>query len=327
MKLFLILSLTLLTSCGWFFEEEKETKSSPSKVEALSTKLDLYIELLPQVQDKFGFILTDKCDSLVFTGMIAASSRVQKVDPIALQEAEKSPGEWYRRPTFYPECWSVGESRSTISRDQLMGVMWYTYAHKRLDIAQALWDYGQAHNWAMGNGRLAGADTFFHPHIPTLAQLLFHLSDGKIDHSSRLGPVDVFSVDSDESYSKELFVWHMLLRAEIYGRTTDLSLGSVKKLAEGEPRNPLFQYAYHLFTDGNIDPAIDLLLNEKYWPADRLPTSYDRCDEWITHQNFGYHWEPCKVSEDGNTIPEVVHSGGDFIWLANLILDKLESVE
>ncbi len=84
-----------------------------------------------------------------------------------------------------------------------------------------------------------------------------------------------------------------------------------------QPNNPLFSYIYHKYTDKDQSETVKLLMNEKWWPADRLPTTTDRLEEYLPQRDFGPDWLPAPP-------PVITHTGADFIWIANLILKDIK---
>lgn len=235
-----LLTCFMAISCG--HKGKKDPNCDETPIEPTSIEIE---------QDVHGFVETDKCDSLLFSAMIASVGF--DVDILA---AENSPGEWYRRPTSYPECWSVGQSRSTISRDMLLGLYWYAWSTKNVDILYRLWDYGVENNWVMGDGRLNGADTIMNTAmISTLAQMIYKLDGRDLQTNlfsnivSRHLPV-TWSV-SDKPFVNRLSAMHILLRQELFGSVGFTAKATTRTLVEMYPDNPLF-----LLSNGNVCSAI-----------------------------------------------------------------------
>lgn len=187
-------------------------------------------------QDQHGFVATDHCDSTLFSGMLSAGGM-----RVNMTAAEKSPGEWLRRPTSYPECWGCGKSRSTISRDMLLGVYWDAWRHGDLPMLERLWRYGVKHGWRMGKGRWFGADTVMNTAmISTLAQMIYRLG-GENHWIARRLPT--FWSVKDEHYKNRLTALHLGLRREVFGPLGWYARDTVLELAELFPDNPLFLWA------------------------------------------------------------------------------------
>jgi hypothetical protein len=81
-----------------------------------------------------------------------------------------------------------------------------------------------------------------------------------------------------------------------------------------EPNNPLFAFLY-----GNLHKAYQILMNEKYFPNNRLPTNKDRFEEWLVQRDFEdkVAWKP---APDHDKLKEF--SGGDYLFVAGIILQK-----
>lgn len=270
----------------------------------LRSKLTIYKDLIKSHQDRWGFVETDHCDATLWSGLLGASGvEVQlyrATDP-------RRPGRWYRRSVDYPECWECAKSRSTISKDMLLGVMYWAVATKKLHILEDLWNYGNSRSWVMGSGRYDGIDSLMNPlWISTLAQAIYVL--GGADHSWWRSVKPYYA--KADGFAAHLNVLIILLRKDLglYGKAEQEILEYHKKR---QPKNALFQLAA-----GNVEVAETLLLNEKWWPADRLPTSYDRSESWLFQRDYGSDWKP----DDSSVVVE--HSGADFIFAANLLLSK-----
>lgn len=228
MKHLFYIVLMLMAACG---------SSTNLRTCDLSTYNTPAVELH---QDSHGFVEYEKCDSLFLSGLVSASG----ID-VDLGEAEINSGEWLRRPADYAECYAAGESRSTISRDQLLGVYWYAWRSQDVDMLERLWDFGKARNWKMGDGRLLGADTVLNPAmISTLAQMLYMMGSDRGSVITRNLPVS-WSVKYDTSnyYVNRLTALHLLLRKEAYGSISAGSQGVLIEMTDKWPGNPLFAIA------------------------------------------------------------------------------------
>jgi hypothetical protein len=295
-----LLILSLLVSCGPKKEPEKQP-SSQEKLELLFQKADLYKSFLQEIQGPSGFIESDKCDSLLFSSLAATAGVA-----IDIEAAEASPGKWYRRPVSLPECFENGLSRSTISRDQLLGVLWWASRYKKMQVIEDLWDYGQARNWVMGKDNQQGTHTLLTPIVPLLSRLRNSLANSKLDPLWAGLPLASEADTTKTGFEAHLQVLQLLLDKKFRGGFSPSALGVIQHQAARQPNNPLFQYAA-----GNVEGAVDILLNESYWPADRLPTSQDRFSPWILERDDGPDWQP------GGDFKK--HSGADLLFVVYLI--------
>ena len=235
MKKFLLWLLCLLPfySCGR--PGERYVEESPDAYAKLQFKYDS----VPLDVDSWGFVDTGKCDSTLFTGMISAGGK--RADLVA---AEVEPGKWYRRPIDYPECWEHGKSRSTISRDMLLGVYWHAWVHEDRDMLERLWEYGENNFWRMGDGRLKGADTVMNSAmISTLAQMIYALGGENRFISRNLPVVWSTTTEDGQFYVNRLTALHLLLRKEAYGELSVQAEAVLDTLVNKWPSNPLFLYA------------------------------------------------------------------------------------
>lgn len=291
---FLLSALMLIWSCS----TGKTKKAGPSSVEQLRSKVANYEMWFSAKQDEFGFIETSTCDSLIFTGLSNPRAK--------LTAAELEPGRWLRRPTTYPECWSSGKSRSEISRDGLLGVIWWSLENKDLGTLMRLWAYGENHGWIMAPG--GWQHTIMSPaHISLLAQAIYHLSNGEHDYAARRFRYPYLA--AGDGFEGHLQVIQLLIQRKVYGGMLETDKLIVKKLAENNPHNPLMAYM-----NGEHERAIGILLNT--FPNGRVPNTSDWCATWYNEQSTsGTGLTPC---------PEEAreHSGGDFLFVAKLILKE-----
>jgi len=295
----ILLTFPFLLTCGT--NKPKENTSIEIK-EVLKQKYELYKELNNSVQDTNGFILFEHCDSLLFSSLLGISKQVN------VEAAKNSNGQWFRRPLTYPECYSNYSSKSTISRDMLLGLFYYIYYNKRLDIAEDLFKYGQDNLWIMGEGD--PSRTVFTPSMQaTLAEIIYKL--GGDNHPHRLYPQ---SFTKNTSFEAHLTILHILLRAELLGKLTNEELDIVKYQYKRLPKNALFSYTYHKYTDGNQEETINTLLDTNIFPNSNLPTSNNYCTDWLWSRDESKDWSPCPEENKQWT-------GGELIFVAHLILN------
>lgn len=287
-----ILVVVFMCSCG----QKHNKKDVPEdKTLQLTKKYELYQRLFEAVSDKNGFIATEHCDSLMYSSLANPN--------INLQAAEIEPGKWLRRPTDYPECFSSGESKSNISRDGLVGVIYRSLKNKDVAMLKRMWDYGQSHNWVMGQDGWQHS-VFTPDYIALLAQALYKTSDGKYDYIARVFTFPKM-VPALPGYTSQLQAIYIKLKDELYNTYNgDIA----RKLFDQNKINPLLA----IIADDK-EAATDLLLQT--WPEDRLPTSHDWCADWLLDQaSNGNGRNPC-LNED------VTHSGGDFLFVTRLVLN------
>jgi hypothetical protein len=296
----LLALLLLVSACGHLPRDAAEPKADPST--ALAAKAELYRSQLPGVLDADGFPNVDKCDSTMEAGLLAAAG--VPVNLVAAEDPTK-PGRWYRRPVQYPECWSASESRSTISRDMLLGVLWGAWRTGDLALLERMWDYGSARNWVMGDDSVGGLHTVMNPNMVRLLADTIYALGGTNHASARLIPFD-WSADILD-FEAHLQVLQMALAGEVSGGLPAGALPILEAHAARSPANPLYHAVLHRYTDGDQSVAEALLLDSSAWPDNRLPTSADRCDHWVVQREPGDDWAPCDA---GRT-----HTGGELLFI------------
>ena len=263
----------------------------------LAEKYDRYLTWIPQHQDKYGFIDTAHCDSLLFSGLASMALNVEI-------EVAFDGKLWHRRPgcDCYPD-----HSKSTISRDMLTGVLWYCWIHDRKDIATDIVTHALKNFGIMGKG-VDLATTWGRCQIGPGLLSTFALMSGKwwLKPLTWI-PADVKLSSIPTGYAAHIQVLHLLVRYLIQDkdpRSDPILLAQAVR----QPNNPLFQMAV-----GNWERAERVLGDERLWPSHRLPTTHDRRESWLPQRDEGKDWLPARG-------PAVKHHGGDYIWLYTLLL-------
>jgi hypothetical protein len=253
---------------------------------------DVYINLIKDKQDADGFIDTNHCDALLHTGLLS----VQSID-VNLNAAELN-GQWFRRPLSYPECYTEGKSRSTISRDMLLGVLWYAVANNDLDTLERMWDYGTSHAWIMGNNE----HTIMNPNmISLLARSIKYLNgeDYKARHLPMVYPTNC------EGYVCHLAALQIALNGHIFGQINSYERDYLINIANKNPNNILYAALKAKYTDGDYRQVHRLLSR---YPTTRLPNNTDWCDDWpVQRDDNDIGLKPC--TEDKQ------HSGGEVLFV------------
>lgn len=275
---------------------------------SLVARYKKYIELLPTVQDSHGFIDSHECDSLLFTGLIGCIPEVAAT--INIDAAfDSATGQWKRRPIECP-CFPVG-SRSSISRDMLLGLLHFAYYNKRLDIIEQVIKYALSNWLIMGEARdwktLLGRCLMTPGLLATYAWASY-----KLGGPSRpwLRWIPLVESKKTRTYQTHLSILHVLLRKELTGKISDHNRDVIAYHADRLPNNPLIQYA-----NGFKRFSAILLDNDLLWPSDRLPTNKDRDAEWLMQREEPESFLPAPASEETK-----VHSGGDYLFVMWLLL-------
>ena len=278
----------------------------------ISSKFSLYLRSQAQVQDRHGFVMTGECDSLLFTCLIAAATR----DPINVKAARNERGQWFRRPLDLPPCYPE-HTKSTISRDMFMGLFWYLWRLKDLKTAEELFDYGIKHNWIMGSGD--AARIYMTPALQaTLAEIIYRL--GGVDHKVYRAMPQLWSKGL-EDFQLHLALLHIELRGQLLGSISNKMLDVISDATRREPRNVLVRVLYSKYVTGDCGEVAWLLLNEAWWPSSRLPRSSDRRTDWLNQRAY---LRDSKLNRDwlpSNERPVKIHTGGDFLFVAAILLE------
>lgn len=277
------------------------------KLDKLIDKSIKYSTLLKR--DSSGWIMAEDCDALLYNGLMACTNNVR------ITVARDKDGWWYRRPIYYPECYECGGSGSSISRYMLTGLMWYLWHNGDIFSADDLYKHAKLHSFVMGKGDQA--ILIMMPGLEsTLANIIYKLG-GKnhflARHQFRAWP------DNLDHYELHLLMLEMALFHMMHGYLPKRAVESLKKYAAKNPGNPLHQLLLSLYTDGDLNRVVDILLDEAYFPADRLPNRGDRKVGWLpSRDSYSDDYEP---ATDGDLSEE--HTGGDLIWMAWLVLRNI----
>lgn len=283
--------------CGCGTEGLANPKETHTSTEDLVSRYYFYSQLAPR-----GWDVSEECDAILFVSLTQVG--LQEAGPV--EQAASEPGRWHRLPgpEFAAKC------SSDISRDMFMGVFVWIWQNKRLDLATDIWNYGAAHNWKMGDERKDFDNrTVFTPvTIAVLADLIHAL--GGEDHPERHFP-RVYN--SQPGFVSHLTLLQIYLRGETKGGLTESEIDVLRAIRQHMSLNPLVHALIHRYTDGDQSEATRLLLS--IWPADRLPTSADWSEGWRIQRSDG----DSGLSPGAGDSP---HSGGDFLFVASLILGR-----
>jgi hypothetical protein len=291
----------LLFGCGLLPKPHK-SKDSKDNLDALREKYATYLELVAQNADSYGFV-GDHCDSLLFTSLAAHAGL-----PVNVFQAEKSPGEWIRHPAN--DCYPGTGSDSSISKDMFAGLLVYLSGRGDKASAKRITSYGNAHSWVMGSAK---------DNTTLLSKCL--LSPGLISDFSHLAGLNLTeehssddSIGVQSGYLGHLDVLHLISSASLYSGLSGPQLSLAKAYCAHSPRNSLYCGVSARFNDGDFSAALPTLLDSSLFPEDRLPSSADRCTDYL--------WQREDTAADWNACPNEgkTHSGVDFLIAAKVIL-------
>jgi len=312
MKKHLTILCFLLVACGT--EKNDATRTRDDFPDLIEQK-GVYLEKAGTVQDKYGWIETEECDALLFTGLSMSAG----LKGVEIEKGRDDSGRWNRRPQGGCYGGLLKETGSnfnktnpnsnllagTISRDMLIGLMWGAWATGKQYILDDLYDYGKSHNWKMGDGDI---DTvYFTPNMINTLRILI----GKDDNIPEIW------VDPRKDHQRHVVALNIILRGEVEKNIRDDQLSVLKKMAKAQPKNALFRYGVHRFTDGDQSAAIEILRDQNLCPAKRLPNTSERCTRWLwERREWSDNWEPCPKEKR-------THSGMDCAFLISLLENSL----
>lgn len=296
-----ILILVFLIGCGSTGKIRPVETVTPT--EALKAKVQTYMELNKNRRDEFGWLMPMDCDGLLFNSL----AKIAGFPGIDIFAAEEQPGQW-RRNGYFDICCPGTGSGSCISRDGFRGLIPLLVILKDVAALRRIHDYGQSHGWIMGKGEVSR--TYFNLGIRN--QLKRAL---KIDPDTG---EEILTVGDFELHLEVLRIWTEYL---ISGFLYEFEVDALKQYSKDYPENALYSALYHKFTDGDMSQAISVLMNEKYFPSDRLPTDKDRFTHYLFQRDPGPDWEPCNDSGEQRRCEGLVHNGIDLMFVAWIILN------
>ncbi len=276
--LLLLLAIIVVASCG----KHKDIPDAMTPNQALAAKLARYTQSVQPVELTFA----DDSDGLLFASLTAAGTG----QTFAVERWEGKPGEFFRNPD-HAKC-------KPTSRDMYIGLMWYMWAAKRVDLAERVFDYGLDHVFVM-DARDKGTSYLLEDEQFTLA-LVAHRLGGKDYTVWKLPTPCTSKLSGFEAHLQSLVIG---LRALLDAGDT-VNEKCAKDLAAGQPNNAWFAAVAGLYS-GDQTHTVEMLLDPRYCPDDRLPESKDRCEPWLWQRDEQpKDWEPCPNERK-------THSGGD----------------
>lgn len=307
---FITAIITMLFSCG-----RKGNTLPPIDLSGVKARAEYYLAHMDRVD---GWIDRNKCDAVIVSGLLGATD-----DEVRLEEAEIEPGVWRRKPLRFGECSpEAGTSRSHFSRDQLLGVLWYSWRHKRVDILERLLVKLRKDNYRMSGEGTLGEMLVTPNFLSVMGEMLYILGSDMDVSGERATRKLSYFFGNGTGFERHIEVWQILLRGEVYGELTKDERQALKNHVEGQPENPLYNAAYARWVAEDPRPylrkAVDLL--EKYYPLNRLPNSKDDwCTDWPlsreTGENKGY-----LAKCDNEPVRE--WTGADLVIVLKLVLEQ-----
>lgn len=304
----LLVSLSVCTfaaaGCGKLSHKPNELPPD----DRLAAKVAHYTELAPEARDYFGAVLAEACDSWHFTALQGAV--IGGVDPSAFIDGD---GKLHRRPLVgYQECYPDGSASESAKEMYVYGAL-YALARGDRAWAEGRYEYGEHHQWIMGRGPVTRT-LLTENGRAMLAQTIEALGGEK--YPDRLWhPKRPLGRRGYEAFAEAVGI---AFEGKRFGALSDASIAAVADLASRNPRNAMYACLAARWGQGSLEHAVGLLLDENVFPADRLPTSSDYCERWITQRDDDDQgsWTPCP--EAGLT-----HPPGAFLLSAAICTGSL----
>lgn len=253
----------------------------------LEKKVATYLGLTKTALNTYGFV--DGCDGLLFTSLLRASGYETN---LYQAEVKTSPGKWQRNAE--QNCLQTGESASTISRDMILGLSVALWQTGDRTSAEEILAYSIANQGFMGEAVSQDERVSRTLMTPQLSGLLYEIIYrlGGADSDLR-GYIPDFT-SSLTGFEAHLQALRVMLRGAMYKGLVADDVKIVAAQLAKNPGNALFEAVHAAFTDGDMSAAADIFLNEKYFPAARLPRSSDRCEPYLWQRDEGTSdWLPC----------------------------------
>lgn len=295
-----VFSIFFLPSCG---KRDKVDEAQQSVVpQDIQDKIKIYQELSKTALDKYGFV-HGKCDSVGFTSLCLASGGCSSTDVF---QAEVN-GRWYRHAEH--DCLATKESKSDMSRDHILMLLTLFQKTKQIEPIKRMRSYLEANNWQLGDHD-GSVDGINRVQALGFSKYIIDMSSGQLG----LTPPEKKLTDvipDKKGFEAHLEVLTIRLESAIYGAITGAQKNELRKQAQRVPRNALFVCMDKRFSGGDLTQGWEILRDETLYPKDRLPSSKERCTDYLNQRDYGKDWEPCP---DEN----VTHAGVDFLFAAEV---------
>lgn len=305
--------LTLTVGCGLLKKKEpKEPILEPTSKELILSKRALYLDLASTQRDSKGWVDDTRCDGLLFNSLWILGGVDSNLELARLPNT----GEWRR--SAYLDCYASGQSRSACSRDGYMGLLHVALTQGRLDwvvdiISDGRTNRNSVGSWVMCEGD-PGSTQIYLPEQETIYDIREALGG-----SANVGLPLQQVLECRKGFECHLLALYIHLRGRVHGGISAEELVKLRELKDSHPGNALYQALFSTYKDGDQAAASKILLDERLFPSDRLPTSTDRCEPYLW-QRFqtvdskpNPDWSPCPDEKN-------VHAGVDFLIVSAIVL-------
>lgn len=283
-----------------------ETIIPDSRWDAIASKRDLYLSLNSDNVDSRGWILDTHCDGLLYNSLYNISGGKADIDAVELLD---QPGRLDRH--WMHDCYKktpneqgLYSNSSTISRDMMNGFSLYSLWSGNPELIKRVVAYGEQHAfegfpliWIVGDGDIGRVDM-----PPSSVTNLYRVREKLTGIPSPYPDFRGQVFGHCKGYECHLQVLSIIFDYKANGYISKSAQDYLQRLADRLPENALFNIAFGKIARSNryIDRGVNTLLNEQYFPSDRLPNNRDRCDEYLfsremynANGGYSHDWIPC----------------------------------
>lgn len=313
---FIALVFLFQISCFSKYHFRHDIIASIDKHDQIASKFDFYLKESDKTLRPNGWLPDTKCDGLLFNSLYAIIGGRSNPN---LAESLRYPGKFYRSPEH--DCFKKGLSRSECSRDMYLGYMLYLVFTDQSEPIERIISWGEKNSnkyldeylWIMCHGQ-PGAIEFRPNTIETAKLLLLYFNNARLNYK-----FDLQLSNRCQGYECHISAIHVWIRGSIRGYLVKKEYSFIESNAARYHQNAFFQALYARYSGKSqaIKRIESMLLNEKYFPNDRLPSSSDRCGFYLWERDpSGDSWKPCP--NQGK-----IHSGLDFLLASAIYLGKI----
>lgn len=254
----------LIFGCGHITKHDAKDTKPDERMTQLETKYqEVYQSVEGLLELDTGWPSNTDCDGTLWAGLSCSLGF-----PTKIELAEYSPGEIHRRP--FKACWNETEgdvgSKSTISKDMILGYSTCLWKRKDLKAFQRLADYGEKNEFVMGKPiQLVSRVLLSGNGIGLLGRSIYVLSSGTDDRYYRR--VGFLFPKVEQDFERHLQVQGILLQDQVDSSYDLISINGemLDRLLENvalEPNDFLFAAALGRFT-GDQSKTLTLLLDDQ----------------------------------------------------------------
>jgi hypothetical protein len=201
-------------------------------------------EYKAKTSETYGWPSSNDCDGVLWAGIACYAGAEVNIDL-----AEYDSGRIERRPP--PSCYP-DDSQSTISRDQLTGYMACRWRKNDTEALKRLADYGEAHNWIMGEPGWKVDLVFMGQNLQAIL--------GKM--IGRYADLQITFAPLNRDFERHIQTWQLVLLGDL-GKLDFLQLDRVRQNVKYDSQDALFQATKGRYT-GDMQDAVTLLLSPDY---------------------------------------------------------------